>query len=139
MRVLVVCHGNMMRSQLAELAFRARGVDVKSAGVKTTNGKAMAKKMRKVARELGYDVSEERTEYPRSSVATQELVDWADVVYYMDNPNLRRLEEQFGANEKYQPLDFRGRVPDPAFHSDIEFWRTVGKQIEESVEHETGK
>ena len=139
MKILVVCHGNVMRSQLAELAFRSKGFDVVSAGMKTKDGKAMAKKMRIVARELGYVVSEDRNEYPRSKVATQDLIDWADVIYYMDAPNLRRLNEQFGHSDKYLPLDRDKRVPDPAFHSDIEFWRSVGKQIQESVCHETSK
>ena len=88
--------------------------EVKSCGLKTTNGKITAKKMRDVLVESGY-----KTEGIRSTIITQELVDWADHIFYMDDANEKRFVEQFGEVSKAQKLSnlIPGvkKIPDPAF------------------------
>ena len=136
MKILVVCHGNVARSQLAELAFCKSGFEVQSAGVKTKDGRPMSKKMRMVARERGYDVAEDSP--PRSTALTTELLEWADLVFYMDNGNEKRLPTDRKYRAKYRRLsDYNSgtisRVPDPNYHADLQFWRDVTTQIEEAV------
>ena len=86
MRVLFVCHGNVNRSAAAEIIARQDYPDheYKSCGLKTKDGKIIAKKMREVLKEQVYD------EETRSTAINQDQVDWADVIFYMDNANEKR-------------------------------------------------
>ena len=119
MKVLFVCHGNINRSAAGEIILRKMMPDwsVKSAGVKTSNGKITAKKMRNALRLKGYD------EIIRSTAINKVLVDWADIIFYMDESNKKRLIQQFGKEiihksekiSKYLGLD---KIPDPHFAKD---------------------
>jgi protein-tyrosine-phosphatase len=116
MKVLFVCHGNVNRSAAAEIIAKQDypKLEVKSCGLKTTNGKITAKKMREVLNDVGY-----KTEGIRSAVITQELVDWADQIFYMDDANERRFVELFGEMKKAQKMSNLlpgvNKIPDPAF------------------------
>jgi protein-tyrosine-phosphatase len=116
MKVLIVCHGNVNRSAAAEIIAKQDypKLEVKSCGLKTTNGKITAKKMREVLNDVGY-----KTEGIRSAVITQELVDWADQIFYMDDANERRFVELFGEMKKAQKMSNLlpgvNKIPDPAF------------------------
>lgn len=126
MKVLFVCHGNVNRSAAAEIITKQDypNIEVRSCGLKTTNGKITAKKMRDVLTQEGY-----KTEGIRSQVATQELVEWADQIFYMDDSNEKRFKEQFGEMAKAQKLSnlIPGvkKIPDPAFADGTDMHREV--------------
>lgn len=113
-RVLVVCHGNINRSAACAAVLRAVGIEVRSAGF-VNPGHRASKKMRDVMAAVGYDLEEHR-----STLLTQELVDWADVVVFMDRGNRKRLEPfDLEAVELHCLGSFAEpkveRIPDPAF------------------------
>ena len=116
MKVLFLCHGNVNRSAAAEIITKQDypHIEVKSAGLKTTDGRITAKKMRDVLNDVGY-----KTEGIRSTAVTQELVDWADEIFYMDDANKKRFVDKFGDLPKAQKLSnlIPGvkKIPDPAF------------------------
>lgn len=116
MKVLFLCHGNVNRSAAAEIILRYDypHIEVKSAGLKTTDGRITAKKMRDVLNDVGY-----KTEGIRSTAVTQELVDWADEIFYMDDANKKRFVDKFGDLPKAQKLSNLvpgvKKIPDPAF------------------------
>lgn len=116
MKVLFLCHGNVNRSAAAEIILRQDypHIEVKSAGLKTTDGKITAKKMRDVLNDVGY-----KTEGIRSTAVTQELIDWANEIFYMDDANKKRFIDKFGDLPKAQKLSnlIPGvkKIPDPAF------------------------
>ena len=134
MKILVVCHGNVARSQIAELVFNKHTKhEVKSAGMRTKDGKPMSKKMRDAARNMGYEVSKDLKEVPRSSMITEEMVIWADKVLFMDNANLTKLNQQFNKyKDKFEKLG-RRFIPDPGYHSIVLVWRLVAQVIEDSI------
>ena len=116
MKVLFLCHGNVNRSAAAEIILKQDypHIEVKSAGLKTTDGRITAKKMRDVLNAVGY-----KTEGIRSTAVTQELVDWADEIFYMDDANKKRFVVKFGDLSKAKKLSnlIPGvkKIPDPAF------------------------
>jgi protein-tyrosine-phosphatase len=126
MKILFVCHGNVNRSAAAEIIAKQDypDWDVKSCGLKTKDGKITAKKMRDVLNDSGYT-----TEGIRSTAITQELVDWADKIFYMDDANERRFIEQFGQMDKAEKLSNYvlgvNKIPDPAFAEGTDMHRTV--------------
>jgi protein-tyrosine-phosphatase len=117
MKVLFVCHGNVNRSAAAEIIAKQDypHLEVRSCGLKTVDGKITAKKMRDALTAEGYP-----TEGIRSTVITQELVDWADQIFYMDDANEKRFLEQFGeyyykAEKLSNHVPGVNKIPDPAF------------------------
>lgn len=116
MKVLFVCHGNINRSPSAEIIARQLfpDLEVKSCGLKTWAGRITSKKMRETLNARGFP-----TEGIRSTPITQELVEWADKIFYMDGGNERRLKEQFGTVAKAQRLsDYvppMKTIPDPTW------------------------
>ena len=135
MKVLFVCHGNVNRSAAAEILAKKKypNLEVLSCGLTTTNGKITAKKMRETLNEVGY-----KTDGIRSTVITQELVDWADQIFYMDDANEKRFVEQFGEMKKAQKLSNLipgvNKIPDPAFAEGTEMHRRVVTLIETALE-----
>jgi protein-tyrosine phosphatase len=116
-KVLVICHGNVNRSPAcaAVLAGDPR-LKVTSAGLREKNvGMPAAKKMREAMAHYGFDLSGHRAQ-----LVTQEMVDEADVVMYMDSGNLEKLVARFpmsGAKLRCLAEWAPGwkKIPDPAW------------------------
>jgi protein-tyrosine-phosphatase len=119
MNILFLCHGNINRSSSAEIMARTLlpNAAVKSAGLKARPGSITSKKMRDTLNRRGYI-----TQGIRSQQVTQELIDWADHVFYMDSGNEKRLLEQFGHMDKAVRLSEyvpgMTKIPDPTWGKD---------------------
>lgn len=134
MNVLFVCHGNVNRSAAAEIICKQKYpfLRVKSCGLRAKRGTLTSKKMRDVLTAAGYP-----TDGIRSTSITEELVIWADIVFYMDNPNAVKLVEEFGILDKFQLLPFYtglAKIPDPGFAKGTEVHTNALKLIEQSLE-----
>lgn len=112
MNVLVLCHGNMNRSPLAEAVLREEGMTVRSAGFKISSKRA-SKKLRDWA-EGQFDV-----ENHVPVEVTPALVAWADTVLLMDGGNVSRFTERFpkhlGKVVMLGSVVGLNRIPDPGF------------------------
>jgi len=136
MKILFVCHGNINRSAAGEIILKQIKPEwnVKSAALKDTKGNEItAKKMRDALGERGYP-----NEGIRSTAITQDLVDWADVIFYMDDSNRNKLEEKFGISVftkcvRLSSLLGIPKIPDPNFAKDNELHKTVISMLEESL------
>lgn len=116
LHILVVCHGNICRSPLiaAVLDSELPTALVLSRGLADiVKGKA-AKKVRDYARvRHNLDLSQHQ-----ARKMTQEDIDWADVIFYMDGGNKKRLACYSNCESKILNIaEFIGekRIPDPNF------------------------
>ena len=87
--VLFVCHGNVMRSALAEGLLVARtkhvhgaAIRVRSAGTHATPGRTADPRMQKAAGALGIPL-----EQHRATTLSRDLVEESDIVFVMDHLN----------------------------------------------------
>ena len=97
-----VCHGNIMRSPMAEALLKrcmtnsnGAPVSITSAGLHATPGKDADPRARVVAREFGISLEEHRAQR-----LTRQMVNQADVVFGMDFRNLIELLAQFPEAER---------------------------------------
>ena len=136
MNVLFVCHGNINRSAAGEIILKKIKPDwsIRSAALKNTKGgEITAKKMRDALTELGYDGAG-----IRSTPVSQEHVDWADVIFYMDNSNENKLREKFGEEvfkkaKRISSLINVPKIPDPNFAQGNELHKQVIRMLEEAL------
>lgn len=136
MNVLFVCHGNINRSAAGEIILKKVKPDwnVRSAALKNTKGgEITAKKMRDALTELDYDGTG-----IRSTPVSQEHVDWADVIFYMDNSNENKLREKFGEAvfkkaKRISSLINVPKIPDPNFAQGNELHKQVIRMLEEAL------
>jgi protein-tyrosine-phosphatase len=121
-RILIVCHGNLNRSAAGEVILRRmrpNSVEVRSAGVRATPGRIMAKNMREALVARGHCSAE--GPFTRTISLTGELVRWADQVLIMDDSNEAKLHEQFLGELSGKTVVHLGRllgvgkIPDPHF------------------------
>lgn len=134
-RVLFVCHGNINRSAAAEIFVRRkfRYLDVRSCGLKeNAGGEITAAKTRRALATLGIE-----TDGIRSTPISKKLVDWADIVFYMDDRNLASLLSSFpDSKSKFVSLgSWSGlrKIKDPGFSSDPQEVLSVIKQVMDSI------
>ena len=121
-KVLFVCHGNICRSPMAEFVFRDM---VEKAGKSHLFSIASVAVSRE---ELGNPVyPPARRELNRHGIAcdghharqiTRADCDYYDYIYYMDSSNLRRLQQMFPRETKFQPFLPRN-VADPWYTGDF--------------------
>jgi len=120
MKVLFVCRGNIERSATAEIIGKilCPHWEIKSCGVAAKDGRITSKKMRQALSQRGWPA-----EGIRSTQISQELVDWADRIFYMDGGNERMFEAAYGKLTKAQRLtdfvDGANTVPNPAWCKDL--------------------
>lgn len=137
MRILFLCHGNINRSAAGEVILKYLQPDwnVKSAALKDTKGGEITTlKMRTALAERGFP-----TDGIRSTPVSQELVDWADVIFYMDKPNEEKLIAKFGEQVLDKSILLSQlvnipKVPDPAFAKGTELHLHVIDIIRASLE-----
>ena len=142
MNILFVCHGNINRSAAGEIILKKMRPDwnVKSAALKDTKGNEItAKKMRTALSESGYDGTG-----IRSTPVSKDLIDWADVVFYMDNSNESKLREKFGEEvfnkaKRISSLINVPKIPDPNFTQGTELHKQVITMLEEALKIFIGK
>lgn len=140
MKVLFLCHGNINRSAAGEIILKSMfpSVEVRSAGLKDkAGGQITNKRMREALNSAGYS-----TEGIRSRKASQDDIDWSDIVLYMDDSNEKKIVEQFGENTlmKSRRLGMYigvSKIPDPQF-SGPEAFKQVVAMIETSIKKFAG-
>jgi len=133
MKVLFVCHGNINRSAAGEIILQRLQPtwEIKSAALKDTKGgEITAKKMRDALTEMGYP-----GEGLRSTPISQELIDWSDVIFYMDTSNEKKLEDKFSSsvfNKAIRISNLIGipKIPDPNFAKGNELHKQVITMLE---------
>lgn len=96
-QVLFVCHGNIIRSALAEALFRhhftartGTAPAVRSAGISADQGRPADTRAAAAARNLGVSLDDHR-----SCLLTQRLVDESDLVFIMDRLNEAEIVARF--------------------------------------------
>lgn len=137
MKILFVCHGNINRSSAGEIILKQLKPDweVQSAGVKDgAGGEKTTLKMRNSLKEGGFPF-----EGIRSQALTENLLEWADLVFYMDNGNLKRLTRFDPKHSvKLHPLgELLGKssIPDPHFSPGQEQHKLVVAMILEALQN----
>lgn len=130
-RVLVLCHGNKYRSPLcAAFLGKDRRLEVISAGFRKDAPRPAAKPVREYAALNGLDLSDHR-----SQRVTPQMLEWAEIIIYMDRGNERRLNDLIGlcprGAVKAQLINLasysynRPVVPDPAFARNAGDFRAI--------------
>jgi len=139
MKILFICTGNKFRSPTAEHIMKclAPHLEVKSAGTGEGADKnyLIAKKMRRCLVELGYPEPKIRSQH-----VTDDLMNWADVVFYMAPIHGKYLfENHYPFINKTQslyswlPEESLKRIEDPAFIKNHEDVMEITKLIEKAV------
>ncbi len=142
MKILFVCHGNINRSAAGEIILKQMRPDweVKSAALKDTKGgQITAKKMRDALNEKGYT-----TEGIRATPISQELVDWADFIFYMDTPNEKKLAEKFGDKIFIKAIRLSNllgipKIPDPNYEKTNELHKKIIDMIKVAMDKFIGQ
>ncbi len=109
-RVVVICHGNICRSPFAglDLARRLKGVEVRTAGLHTKDGRPAEPFAREVAAEMGVPVDDHAS---RRFDAGD--VEWADLIVAMQGRHIAVLAERWPGCERRARLlgDYRADAP----------------------------
>lgn len=135
MKVLIVCHGNINRSAAGEIILKTMlpvGWEVRSAGLKTKDGRITAKKMRDALTELGFSETS-----IRSTMMTSHHAEWADTIMYMDDGNERLLNASFlEHSSKFLHLGSLigvNKIPDPNYAKTNELHKQVIDMLQRAL------
>ncbi len=140
MHIVFVCTGNICRSAMAEViadrVLAERGVDgmaISSAGTATEDGLPATELARQVAREHGLSL-----DHHRSTQATRQVIDGADLVLTMTSRHLAQVRAIGGSADAQLLSAFatRGRdqqsIADP-FGADLDAYRVTFDEVEAMV------
>ena len=115
-KLLIVCTANTLRSPLAEEILSARGATVNSAGIDVdvdtdehelyASGSDISDNLDAVCIALGVTTPTGHS----TKAVTQELIDWADVIYGMNDEILTKLNDRF--NGVFTKFDAASDIPD---------------------------
>lgn len=120
--ILVVCSGNINRSPAGEYLFKKYGYEnVDSCGLGKTSLKGLP-----ITKRMRANIQEEISH--TSKQITQELVDWADIVYCMGPGQVRKVNTNFNT-DKAEILG-ESRIEDPHFTGN---YKTVYDHIEKVI------
>lgn len=111
--ILVLCHGNYMRSPACEAVLKKHGLKTISAGFRPRANHA-ARLIREIMEARGYSLEDH---VPK--MVTQEMIDKAKLIVYMDGGQRRRLSEFLVDYAKTVCLASylgKARILDPAFN-----------------------
>lgn len=126
MKILFVCEGNMMRSQMAETIYNVatKSHDAISAGATAETKDHISKRAIEAMSDAGYDVANSK---PKQ--LTKAMVEQVDKVVYFPS---EYMPEYVKASEKAEFWD----VIDPHYHQDqgMELVRQVRDEIKQRVE-----
>jgi len=128
--ILFVCVGNINRSPACQVIMEHLKPDnlinVDSACLSDKNGGLItSKRMIQALEDKDFNYFEIRSKF-----LTSNLINWADVVFYMDRANYERLIDQFGQNQKFVPIVKYSsynieKIPDPHFFKGNEMHKKV--------------
>ena len=119
-KLLIVCTGNTRRSPLAKEILSARGATVDCAGIEVdleiaiedgesfeyASGSDISDTLDPVCIALGVTTPTGHS----TKAVTQELIDWADVVYGMNDEILTKLNDRFEG--EFTKFDSESDIPD---------------------------
>lgn len=134
-RILVLCHGNVCRSPLAEAYLRHRlkagtGIEVSSAGLETEKGRSAHPLAVHVAEQAGLSLGTHS-----STPVNRGQIDEADLILVMDDPQMDQVLQRFpSAKHKTIPLGYFSRglpldISDPYFGT-LEDFKACYKAIQ---------
>lgn len=129
-RLLVICHGNICRSPVAEvlLANRLPALEVRSAGIAADDGGKANEAAGRAAGRLGLSLADHRTRHLR-----EDDLDWADLVLGMEGRHTAAVAQRWpGSRAKLRLLgDFLPapphRLQDPWGEPDTVFDEVFGR------------
>ncbi len=136
-RLLFVCAGNICRSPLAEGFFRDEALkrgrvadfEIRSCGTIACDGIPPSEFSVTAAREYGVDIS-----HQTSSACTDELLDWADMIFCMAGSQVSVLRERRpDIASKIGLLDPSGRPIEDPYGLSLQAYRHAALQIRNSV------